>query len=319
MKKPLLLLLFIISNFSFACLNGETKVLKNGVFVYEDHQGSCPYGHKFYIENFPKLIKELDSLYIATKDLDYLSDKGYVLIVQKKYHEALTVYQKIEKLEPNRYSTASNVGTIYELIGENKKAYDWINKAVKINSKSHNESEWLHLKILEAKINGANYINSDFLLNLSFGNEEQPKSNLTKKERDKLIKSLYHQLNERISFIKSKDKIIGLLLFELGNLLVLNKDYFEANCVFDKAFEYGFEGELFYKRIKYVNNSIFNQLSDENNEIYLKWSSIKDKNSLNLVKINSFQNENNILKIIVTIISIITIVLLFIIYKLRKK
>ncbi len=303
--KKILLLLFLASNYSFACLNGETKELKNGVFVYEDHQGSCPYGHDFYIDNFPKLINDLDSLYIATKDLDYLSDKGYVLIIQGKYLEAIDVYEKIEKLEPNRYSTASNVGTIYELIGENKKAYDWIKKAIRINTKSHNESEWLHLKILEAKINGESYITSDFLLNLNFGNNPVPNSKLTKKERDNLIKALYYQLNERISFIKSNDKIISLLLFELGNLLSLNKDYYSAECVYNKAIEYGFCGKLLSQRLDYLSKSLFIKQIDEEHKIKNKYEFI--------------QNENNILKVIVTVSTILLLVLLIIIYKLRKK
>ncbi|WP_278034215.1 tetratricopeptide repeat protein [Flavobacterium nitratireducens] len=203
---------------SFACLNGETKELKNGILVYEDYSGIVPYGHNFYVDNFQKLIKELDSLYKVKKDIDYLSDKGYVLTVEGKYKEALTIYLEIEKLRPNRYSTASNVGTIYELLGDNQKALFWINKAIQLNPTSHEASEWLHSKILQAKLGGSKYINADFLINTNFGNDDEPRSNLSKSQRESLMKALYYQLNERVTFIKNEDPIIGVLLFELGNL-----------------------------------------------------------------------------------------------------
>ena len=87
-------------------------------------------------------------------DLDYLSDKGFVLIISGRYSEAIDLYLQIEKLEPNRYSTASNIGTAYEMIGENEKALHWIKRAVAIDPASHDNSEWIHVNILEAKIHG---------------------------------------------------------------------------------------------------------------------------------------------------------------------
>jgi len=192
MKKILFsFCLLIVPIFSFGCLNGITKILKNGVLVYEDHRGIVPHGHHFYVDNYESVIKSLDSLYTKTNDLDYLSDKGYVLVLQHKYSEALEIYLNIEKLQPNRYATASNIGTIYELMGENKKAHEWISKAIKINPKSHEGSEWLHLKILETKMDGLKNLSSDFLLATNFGTESEPKSNLSRKELNFLEQSLY--------------------------------------------------------------------------------------------------------------------------------
>ena len=114
--KLITLILLFVHGSIFGCINGETKVLKNGLFIYEDHYGSIPFGHKFNRFNFEKVKKELDSLYKKTNDLDYLSDIGYVLIIEGKYTEALNLYLEIEKKSPNRYSTASNIGTIYDLL-----------------------------------------------------------------------------------------------------------------------------------------------------------------------------------------------------------
>ena len=267
MKKYnwLLLLVVLFSVNTFACLNGETKILKNGEFIYEDYQGIYPHGHTFYIDNFPKLIAELDRLYAKTKDLDYLSDKGYVLTIQKKYDEALKLYLEIEKKQPNRYSTASNVGTLYELIGQNQKAYDWIKKAIKINPKSHSSSEWLHLKILEAKIKGDSYITADFLINTNFGNDTIPKTKLNKKELESLSKALYYQLNERVTFIKPKDKIIATLLYQLGNVAYLKGENYNSNQIYKLAKSYGYTDEMLFNRLE-LNYDIILQNDSEKSE-----------------------------------------------------
>lgn len=302
MKKYKYVLLFILFSIkTFACLNGETKYLKNGTFIYEDGEGVYPEGHDFYVENFPKLILELDNLYKKTKDIDYLSDKGYVLTIQKKYNEALKIYLEIEKKEPNRYSTASNIGTIYELIGENQKAYNWIKKAIQINSKSHNESEWLHLKILEAKLKGDSYINSNFLINTNFGSDTIPKTQLNKKDLEKLSKALYYQLNERITFIKPKNKIIANLLFDLGNIAYLQGELSIAIEIYNKAKEYGYSNKLLYERKDLSYEKLIQQQNQlHSNEID---KTIKLKNPK-----NSFTEEE--IKTILYTLLVLTIIAL---------
>lgn len=302
MKKILLsFCLLIVPFFSFGCLNGITKILKNGVFVYEDHRGIVPHGHHFSIDNFESVIKSLDSLYTKTKDLDYLSDKGYVLVLQNKYSEALEIYLNIEKLQPNRYETASNIGTIYELMGENKKAHEWISKAMKINPKSHEGSEWLHLKILETKIDGLKNLSSDFLLDTNFGNESEPKSNLSLKELNFLKQSLYYQLNERISFIKGKDEIMAVLLFDLANLAFTNKEYHDAIEIYKKARDYGFDNNLLNERMDVSRYKIEDDLRTEIFEIY---------------SVNEY--HRNLFVITLTISSILVVVMGAVIFKIKK-
>ncbi|REG92979.1 tetratricopeptide repeat protein [Flavobacterium aquicola] len=256
-KLKLIILLFLLSTLnSFACLNGESKELKNGDYLYMDHDNRLPFGHNFFDGQFEDIKFRLDSIYKKTKDIACLSDKGLILILQKKYNQALKLYLNIEKTNPNRYSTASNIGTIYELIGENKKALEWINKSIKINSKSHNESEWLHSKILEAKIKGEKFYTSEFILGVNFGNEEIPITKLNKTEIDKLYKSIFFQLNERISFIKPQEKIVAMLLFELGNLSIIKKEFRNAKDIFEKSKEYGLDSDLLNKRMNFVNEKL---------------------------------------------------------------
>lgn len=256
MKKVLVVLAVLFSLKSVACLNGETKALTNGLTLYEDYEGMIPRGHNFYKIEFEEVFKELDSLYRKTKKIEYLSDKGYVLVIQGKYKEALNLYLSIEKTHPNRYSTASNLGTIYELLGDNVNALKWIKRSVAISPDSHNGSEWLHIKILEAKINPSN-IRGDFFIKTDFGKFDRPVSDLSVNQSQKLINSIYYQLNERMSFIKSEDPIIGLLLFELGNLSMLESKYDDANEIFKIAKDYGHESDLLERRISFTNGVLF--------------------------------------------------------------
>ena len=263
MKKALVVLLVLFSLKSVACLNRETKALTNGLTLYEDYEGIIPRGHDFFTIEFEKVFKELDSLYKKTKKIEYLSDRGYVLVIQGKYKEALDLYLNIEKSHPNRYSTASNLGTIYELLGDNTNALKWIKKSVAISPDSHNGSEWLHIKILEAKLN-PNTITSEFFIKTSFGNFDMPVSDLSWDQTEKLTKSIYYQLNERMSFIKSEDPIIALLLFELGNLAMIDGNIFDANQIYKQAKEYGYNSDLLTKRISFTNG----YLSADKNKKY---------------------------------------------------
>lgn len=262
-----ILLTFFVFDQAFACLNGDSKVLKDGTFLYEDREGGVPYGHDFYKDDFERGIKQLDSSYIVTKDLDYLSDKGLLLILLERYEEAIKLYLEIEKIEPNRYSTASNIGTAYELVGQNERALKWIRKSVELDPRSHNGSEWIHVKILEAKIKGERFYTTGFLLNTDFGSDVKPRSQLSEQELRNLSTALYYQLNERVSFVKPKEKVVAQLLFDLGNIAYLSGNYFDALANYEQAKLYGYTGQLIEDRIKQAeeNKRQAQQQAEENN------------------------------------------------------
>jgi tetratricopeptide (TPR) repeat protein len=252
-----LFLLLAAAFMAMACLNYETAVLKNGVIIYEDEEhGIIPTGHNYIKHNYNKVIKDLDSLYNISKDVRYLSDKGYVLILQKKYKEAIQLYLNIEKLKPNRYMTASNIGTAYELIGDNQNALKWMNKAFTLDNRGHKGSEWIHINILEAKIKGDSCINSKYLLKLDLGNKIAPNYIPEYKYYNRLRKHLYTQLQERVSFIKTKDKIMAQLLVDLGNLEIILADYQAAISIFKMAQQYGYDPEFISQKINFTSAKI---------------------------------------------------------------
>lgn len=275
MKSILRLVTFILifqTQFSFGCLNGETLELKNGVLLYHDSEYmDIPKGHDFYKHDFEAIIKDLRKLYKGTNDIDYLSDVGVVLILQKKYNEAIKLYNQIEKTHPNRYSTASNLGTIYELTGDNINALKWIEKSIKLNFNSHKASEWIHVNILKAKVNGLIF-SSQNIIKTDFSFESFPKTDLTENNLRSLRFQIYFQLNERISFIKDKDKSIAVLLFDLANIdYLLGKKSSQYKELYKMAIDYGFDQKFIEDRLKAIekhelaNKDIEEDVSDEKN------------------------------------------------------
>jgi hypothetical protein len=275
MKSLFRLFIFIFifqTQLSFSCLNGQTLALKNGTLVYIDSEYmNIPKGHDFFKKDFDGLIKDLRKLYSETKDIDYLSDIGVVLIIQKKYDEAIKIYNNIEKSNPNRYSTASNLGTLYELIGDNVNALKWIEKSVKINPISHNSSEWIHVNILKAKVNNLIF-SSQNIINNDFGFESLPKTDLKQENLESLRYQIYFQLNERISFIKEKDKSIAVLLFDLANIdYLLGEKSSQYKELYKMAIDYGFDKKFVEDRLKAIekhelaNKDIAKDVSDEKN------------------------------------------------------
>ena len=247
--------LFIISFIqATACINNVTE-LKDGAVITKDKFGfDVPYGHIFLVEKLDAEAARLDSLWKATKDIHYYSDYGLIKVAQGKYKEAKEIYLEIEKINPGRFETAANLGTVYELLGEYRNALRWIKAAIKIEPLSHVDSEWLHVKILEARINGDTYIASDFLINTSFGNDTIPKTDLNQSQLLKLKSDLFYQLNEQLTYTKSRDKILAHLLFDLGNaLLALNRVH-AAVEVYEMANAYGYSNYLFDIRYQYAKN-----------------------------------------------------------------
>jgi tetratricopeptide (TPR) repeat protein len=86
--------------------------------------------------------------------------------------EAVELLNKLETEEPGHFFIAANLGTAYELAGRNAEALKWINEGIRRNPNDHKGTEWLHAKILEAKIaqdKDPNYFEKHSVLELQHG------------------------------------------------------------------------------------------------------------------------------------------------------
>jgi hypothetical protein len=312
MKSILRFVTFILifqTQFSFGCLNGETLELKNRVLLYHDSEYmDIPKGHDFYKHDFEAIIKDLRKLYKETNDIDYLSDVGVVLILQKKYNEAIKLYNQIEKTHPNRYSTASNLGTIYELTGDNVNALKWIEKSIKLNFNSHKASEWIHVNILKAKVNGLIF-SSQNIINTDFSFESFPKTDLTENNLSSLRFQIYFQLNERMSFIKEKDKSIAVLLFDLANIdYLLAEKSSQYKELYKMAIDYGFDQKFIEDRLKAI----------EKHELSIKTDNLERENKKVISKKLRDKKNNTNYILFLSLLITLSIILYFLFKKFKK-
>lgn len=250
MKKIILSTFLILFQAYSACLNYSvvgTSINGKRIETEEDfHFNRALTINVIDIKSIKDNAKNDLKFYKENGDINSYLNYATSLIYLGKYDEAKKILLEIENKQPNIYETSSNLGTLYELTGDNKNALIWIEKALKLNTESHHGSEWIHVAILKKKLG---LINSENILNLDFGNEEIPKTNLNKEQLQKLVDDLTYQLSERNQFVKPKENIVGRLYFDLGNALAINLDLESAIKAYKLSKEYGYQNAILDKRL----------------------------------------------------------------------
>jgi|GEM_PF-1422496 len=234
------------------------RSLLDGTVIKSDRISDTPQAH--FDLNSPNARKVLNQklhqawdIYRKSHAIKDYNDFGAMLMYSGQYERAQKIFQEIEAKKPGLYATAANLGTVDELLGDDREAYRWIKRALEINPDSHHGSEWIHLKILEAKVHakgGPHYFRTHNILGLDFGQDEIPVKK-TKRDLHQTKKQLYYQLAERMSFIQPKDPVVAQLLFDAGNISAIIDDVKTALDIYAQARQYGYSGELIDKREKY--------------------------------------------------------------------
>lgn len=310
MKNNLLYLilgcLFLLPKTTFGCMNEYWGIVNGKLHVGDEKEkfNKIPMGNNLKDSHMGLLFDEMTERYRKKPTLENYSDYAAVLIYKGKYQQAKKILLEIEQKKANLYNTAANLGTVYELLGQNDSALAWIRKAVEINPQSHYSSEWIHVKILEEKVkagNDAAYFYKNSVLGLNFGQDTIPQNN-NKIDLKDYSDKLYYQLSERMSFIKPKDPIIAQLTFDLANLYMLQNRLREAFFTFDKAKEYGFDNKLFDGRFQ-----LSKKLYQEKRNLALE----EQINNLSKPKTDSPSTHNGLFKILLFITGILLFVLVF--------
>jgi len=145
------------------------------------------------------------------------------LILTGKYDSAITMLEAMETANPGDYSTAANLGTAYELAGNNEAALKWISEGIARNPNAHQGTEWLHEAVLRAKVameENPNYLKTRHILSLKEGFGDTPGHTAIYGNNTyaglTLLKALYYQLGERMLFVKPRDPIVADLLYTLA-------------------------------------------------------------------------------------------------------
>lgn len=189
-----------------------------------------------------------------------------------RYSEAIQTLEKFRKEKPTNYIIASNLGTAYELNGDNHSALQWIKESIKLVENSRHtdpsidpdplkDTGWLRVKILEAKIaqkSDPDWFQTHSVLGYNFGSDERPyeprEFNKDSELSGKTIKALKFQLHERMGFVNPPDEVVADLLFDLGNLAAISNWNNYAKRFYDLASAYGYSKPILEKRKAFVTH-----------------------------------------------------------------
>ena len=209
--------------------------------------------HRRLRERWEKDQASLQQKFEISGDFRHESDFAVALLHNGSTADALAVFQRLAAAHPKEYALASNLGTSYELSGEDGKALQWVRKAMELHPGSHEGTEWLHVRILEAKIAGLHHgdgLADHSIAGVDFGNNRAPswpeEFENSPEEQKRIVDALRYQLKERVQFVPPRDPVVAQMLFDLSNAVALQRTLGDGMAVAAIAMNYA-EGELLEK------------------------------------------------------------------------
>ncbi len=297
MKIVFTFLVFILCILqSTACGNYYYTLDREGTF-HEADDILVPFNKNFKLEMNVQKMKLLSAKLKKEKSYMLLSDYALCLLKLGKVNEAVALLAELELHYPDEYKIASNLGTAYELSGQNDSALKYINRGLFLYSNDHEGSEWIHIKILETKIalsKNPDYLKTHTALSLT---DAQLHDSLVRKQ-------FTLQMRERFPFTPAPNELMAAIMSELGDCCANTSSIEYAKAIYQIANEYyGAHSLLLDEKImemqklvnKYLNKHPKKHPSDEGEHSkmgVLKYTSLiqdnqTDKYEINWDKINT--------------------------------
>ena len=208
-----------------ACMNVELETLEQRYVVFNDTEwfsGSIRRALAALPKDDPH-AKANPNAYPSPPPPGTLeNDEAVRLVLRGDVKGALVLLQQIEAKYPGLYSTAANMGSCYELSGDNESALKWIGEGIHRNPASHMVAEWLHVAVLKAKLamqDDPNWLASHTISGLN-PHDKEFVTMQGKLDRLQVLKSFRSQCTVRELFIKSHDPIMHQLLYEAATFLL---------------------------------------------------------------------------------------------------
>lgn len=173
-------------------------------------------------------VRELEAR-LSEGDFRVKNDYAAALIRVGEAARAVEVLEAVEKEHPGEYIVAANLGTAYELSGDLKQAYRWIEEGMRRDATGHDGTEWLHLAILTAREQQASdprWLETHSVLAGNTHDDAETR------------KALRYQLHERMWFVKPPDPVVADLLAELARLVENEGKAKEAADLYHLALDY---------------------------------------------------------------------------------
>lgn len=332
--KQELVYIFLCAILSLACLN-DYVVDEEGIKEEVGNSKISKFITSFQKAKLEYKLSKYDLGNLEKYNYKKQSDLSIILIKLGRFEEALKILKPLTEKYPEEYTLMANIGTVYELLGNVEQALFFIKKGLELNPESHEGSEWIHVKILEAKINlqkNPNWLNTHSIIGNDKLNQPKAKDKYSQEHGDRiiLINQIDYQLRTRIPFTPTPDLITAKLFQELADLAAREFSV-EYAYIYYKITSYFAEGKnndiknniIKYKKLvtkhyrqvpnidEYFPTKNFTR---ENNRVNLNAKPYTPKKNISSL---SFFKQNKYF-LLVGVIAVF-VLLLFIITRLRKR
>lgn len=265
----------------------------HGKVVTKGHGEGLHFFRHFSKEETVEGLKKIEES--LNKKYNYQAHSDYAMLLSQigKVKEALEILERLNSEHPQEYILMANLGTLYELNGKNQEALQWIQKAVQKNPTSHHGSEWVHIKILEAKLNiqkDANWLENNHVIDVTRF-KVKPLTQEDLKKLAELEKHLGYQLHERIPYTPNPDPIVFQLLMDLAELTMID-DLRSTHVAYSFAIIFAKDAQE--KMRVQTKITEVEALIGKYNKSYL--NSTKYENTGNILQIKDYQVINFFLK-----------------------
>lgn len=240
--KTILCALAIVSfaNPAWSCLNKSGTKYGGGSGTY--------FGWRSLEASLKKNVQpdgvEMEASLRGATNFNDRSDYAIALMYLGRNVEAVDLLTRLEQEQRGHFFIAANLGTAYELSGNNEEALRWINEGIRRNPKDHEGTEWLHAKILEAKIaqqKDAAYFEKHSVLELQPGAIGQTiRTGGRSFSAKELADAIEYQLGERLQFVKPPDPAVASLLYDYAAIESVIRSMESAKHILKLATDYGY-------------------------------------------------------------------------------
>lgn len=167
------------------------------------------------------ILAEAEKVHRDMPNLENSNDLAVAYIVTGRAADGIRLLRDMEKIQPGSAKVAANLGTALELAGSDQEALLWIRESVRRDPSEHENSEWVHVKILEAKLalkRDSNWLRTHSVVGWRDGQQLlADERGLVRSPMD-LIAPIKWQLRERKQFVNAPDAVVGDLYLTLGDI-----------------------------------------------------------------------------------------------------
>ncbi|HTU68425.1 MAG TPA: hypothetical protein VMF52_20965 [Steroidobacteraceae bacterium] len=164
------------------------------------------------------------------KQVQAALEKSDQWLAAGKFDEAIALLEDTDRKVAGDSLVAASLGTAFELKGDLERALEWVRESAKRDASQHKGSEWLHGRILEAKLavrENPRWLDRNRVLELDFGTGDVPTApeilpieNGRIKGAQQLIDQVRYQIAERSKFEAPPNPFIGDLHASVGDLMI---------------------------------------------------------------------------------------------------